>query len=459
MAVFKKTNRLTPNPHILNATEDASTTLPLGDNIFRNPSQFSPKGTWTDYFDDTTTEDDQRIIKIIMKLEEPFQNSNGSWAQRSEVDTRNVLLRKRKIRWSISFYVPSRIVGSVEKNIMGGINTQWHPNGVNSFTSPFFTFILEEERIRIRTRWAATGFTTGYMWFDLGPLTRNTWHHFEMFHFFTDNISLGRTTVFHNGEVAKLHNPETGNPWTVPISATSGISNLYIAYPEKGSLPAVASGVSLLDWFGSTFYPISDANIQNYFKAGFYKSDGVGSLYDSSGNPVNTTDPNGANYIEPDSYREIWFKNLKFAEQETADNESDEAIYRELNINGDAPTLDPELHSWFTFSDPVDPEPTPYTITLRAELENGTLGGGTAEFTNPTPPETYAAGAIVEVLATPLTGYEFLRWERGGTTLSTSALYNYTVPEFDSVLRAVFRLIPTSPSGKIKFRGRFAQQL
>lgn len=50
----------------------------------------------------------------------------------------------------------------------------------------------------------------------------------------------------------------------------------------------------------------------------------------------------------------------------------------------------------------------------------------------------YEAGKQVTVQTTGNTYYTFLRWEKDGTTVSTSAMFTYTIPEEDVTLVAVY---------------------
>jgi hypothetical protein len=102
-----------------------------------------------------------------------------------------------------------------------------------------------------------------------------------------------------------------------------------------------------------------------------------------------------------------------------------------------------------------DPEIDPQIVTLNARLENGNSGGGIVDFVDPElqSPEPIQSGTIVDIVATPFSGYSFLYWSRNGLVVSLSSIYSYTVPDFDSTLVAVFRLIPVVSTGK-RFRGK-----
>lgn len=69
-----------------------------------------------------------------------------------------------------------------------------------------------------------------------------------------------------------------------------------------------------------------------------------------------------------------------------------------------------------------------YTITTAVSP----AGGGTT-----TGDGTYAAGASCTITATPAAGYTFVRWEKNGAQVSTSASYTFTVSE-SATYTAVF---------------------
>lgn len=435
MGVFKENNLLSPHPFIYSTTEDEKTTLPLQDNVHGSLSQFSPKGVPSDYYDTTDTVfTDKRIVKIINKLEEPFLNADGTtWVQRSEFHTRNPLLKNRSICQSISFYLPSRIVGGNEKNLITGLNMQWHGGGGG--TNPFCNITLEEGRIRLLTRWASSGFNSGYMWFDLGPATRDTWHHFIFYHELQFDINLGRRTVWQktgagDWALARCHHPITGEPWTVPIGQTgeTDFSNsaLWIAFPAKGTLPIVDSGVSLLDWHGKTWYDLPIDSI--YFKWGKYAS-GTGDFYDANGDPVNTNNPGGAHYIEPGSYHEVWFTNVAFGLLDVGETEGE--LFGDLAFDDGQPT-DYPADMDFTSA----PPPTTYALTL----DIAPVGFGTVD---QTPAGPHEAGATVALSATPGSGNQFDGWYDGVTLLSTANPYNYTMPGSAKTITGQFSATPT----------------
>ena len=73
--------------------------------------------------------------------------------------------------------------------------------------------------------------------------------------------------------------------------------------------------------------------------------------------------------------------------------------------------------------------PTTYTITTASSPVGGgtTTGGG-----------TYSSGASCTITATPASGYSFVRWEKNGAQVSTSALYTFTVSE-SATYTAIFK--------------------
>jgi len=74
-----------------------------------------------------------------------------------------------------------------------------------------------------------------------------------------------------------------------------------------------------------------------------------------------------------------------------------------------------------------------HTLTLVANpAAGGTLSGG----------GNYAVGTVVPVSATPAANYSFVRWTIGATVVSTSASFNYTMPDNNVTLTANFEVIP-----------------
>ena len=57
----------------------------------------------------------------------------------------------------------------------------------------------------------------------------------------------------------------------------------------------------------------------------------------------------------------------------------------------------------------------------------------------------YAAGSVQQIKANNNTGFKFLEWREGETTVSTNATFNYTVPARDVALTAYFTYDPGNP--------------
>ncbi|TVQ13198.1 MAG: T9SS C-terminal target domain-containing protein [Bacteroidetes bacterium] len=71
-----------------------------------------------------------------------------------------------------------------------------------------------------------------------------------------------------------------------------------------------------------------------------------------------------------------------------------------------------------------------YNLTLEASPAHGGSVSGSGQ---------YAAGAEILIMATPASGFSFLRWFRvGGAMVSTQAEFIYTMPQSDVTLRAFF---------------------
>lgn len=61
---------------------------------------------------------------------------------------------------------------------------------------------------------------------------------------------------------------------------------------------------------------------------------------------------------------------------------------------------------------------------------------------------SFATGTEVTVSATPNAGYDFIRWEASGSTVSTSAVYKFSMPTSAYSLNAVFAAKPPTPTVK-----------
>ena len=81
--------------------------------------------------------------------------------------------------------------------------------------------------------------------------------------------------------------------------------------------------------------------------------------------------------------------------------------------------------------DPGHPQnPGQYQVTLNVNSDQGSVTGA----------GKYAQGASVTVEATAKTGYEFVRWANGSTTVSTDNPYTFTLKK-DVSLTAEFQLL------------------
>ena len=90
-------------------------------------------------------------------------------------------------------------------------------------------------------------------------------------------------------------------------------------------------------------------------------------------------------------------------------------------------TLDPTNPPEPSTPDPVVPKFRLTLVTDPAGAAKTLSGGG-----------EYAAGTKVTVNTTGNTYYTFLRWEKDGVTVSTTAKFTYTIPEEDVTLVAVY---------------------
>lgn len=95
--------------------------------------------------------------------------------------------------------------------------------------------------------------------------------------------------------------------------------------------------------------------------------------------------------------------------------------------------------------------PPTYTITTASSP----VGGGTT-----TGDGTYSAGASCTITATPAAGYIFVRWEKNGSQVSTSASYTFTVSEsatytavFEAATTATITIVARNGWGHVQFEG------
>lgn len=117
-------------------------------------------------------------------------------------------------------------------------------------------------------------------------------------------------------------------------------------------------------------------------------------------------------------------------------------------LTDDNPIQSAELRIYNLTAHFVQGTPTTYTITTAVSPS----GAGTT-----TGDGTYTSGASCTLTATPASGYSFVRWEKNGAQVSTSASYTFTVSE-SATYTAVFAtgvtvtLVATS-FGRVRFEG------
>lgn len=85
-------------------------------------------------------------------------------------------------------------------------------------------------------------------------------------------------------------------------------------------------------------------------------------------------------------------------------------------------------HNWYIDNVSVEANTPEYSINVVAN----NAAWGTVTGTG-----TYQQGENVTITATPSTGYEFKQWTKGGETISTSPVYNFTATE-DATYTAIF---------------------
>lgn len=117
-------------------------------------------------------------------------------------------------------------------------------------------------------------------------------------------------------------------------------------------------------------------------------------------------------------------------------------LRRNLSVAIDEPVAINNLGSCDIEPEPVEPDPIdpdPFTLTLIANpTEGGTVNDvqGLGE---------YVVGDLVQVEATPSTGYLFSNWSEAGVVLSTNPTYNFSMPSRNLTLTASFVLEPEPP--------------
>lgn len=119
--------------------------------------------------------------------------------------------------------------------------------------------------------------------------------------------------------------------------------------------------------------------------------------------------------------------------------------------------IDPETSAYITFStsNPHTDTQFPLSLEVIAEFEDipvdtytvttavSPSASGTANQVSTGP---YEQGATVQLLASPASGYRFVRWEVAGNPVSTDASYSFTMPSANITVTAIFELITYSVS-------------
>lgn len=120
---------------------------------------------------------------------------------------------------------------------------------------------------------------------------------------------------------------------------------------------------------------------------------------------------------------------------------SGQKVSASTNYNFTMPANNMHFTAKFIYT-PANPnEPTQPAKTVMVTLSAQPYGGGSVSGGG-----RYAVGSSVYMSASVAAGYQFVRWEADGETVSTSKYFYYTVPDHDVKLTAVYKYSPSSPS-------------
>jgi hypothetical protein len=395
-------------------------------------------------------------------------SSSGARSGRCETYTNHPTQKQEFTCVRTSVYRP---VGEAVDSRLGHIFYQVH----NGSGSPSFSLI--EQRggfIEFRIFGGGSGAqnTTGIF---IGNLTRGVWHDITIFSrwiFGTDSSAQGYHLCFYGNKIARSFlrsgsvPTETIAPGQVPRQTTSSTSQWSLNESVLGTLPLQVTESSvvrdLLFFKGRT---MADPNYSTlYPKWGIYKSSwgSSGSQHYSTDEEINAKLDLGepwsrAVLANPDN---LPTAQTTYAPPELATGtvhtstalgnvgpgETHEFMFEQLNDGLKIDSVDraliasePEL-SWFTLNAVAES----YTVSVTA------TSGGTVN----TNGGSYTVGTILNLIATPSSGFTFSRWRNvlTGNTLSSNQNYSYEVLS-DISIQAVFTsIIP--PSSNKKFRGK-----
>ena len=130
---------------------------------------------------------------------------------------------------------------------------------------------------------------------------------------------------------------------------------------------------------------------------------------------------------ETSNFTQVWSDNSNFPTSWTQ-RTIDLTAYAGHTINIAFKYEGTFAHNWFIDNFAIDASTPEYSINVVAN----NAAWGTVTGTG-----TYQQGENVTITATPSTGYEFKQWTKGGETISTSPVYNFTATE-DATYTAVF---------------------
>jgi hypothetical protein len=379
-----------PAPILLG--DSTSTTLVDGvlpPNLTRNLTQFSDSEPLSHFYNEFASGPYPGYFagEFRMDLTKSWEGSSAFavrteyFIQNSYIDPSENIRQKFQIYIDPSFADEDRRVALMQYHSGGGVG------------SPTLVIGCKSGMWDITVRGGGHDSATGVTFFNLGPITKGVWHEFIVYTIFSNDINVGRTIVWLNGELATLYNPDTGQPWIIPTSSNP-VSGFYTLYPEKGVILQERNGASLFNLAGKTSFP---DHTTKFLKFGGYISD-TSDLFDANGNYNGNVD---AQYLD----KRFRFSDIRLITDDDKDGGGDYVIddytaYRALKHDGSDPTDIPV--GGFTGSPGAGP--TTYNISV-----NQANGGNTV-----TEPESGTEGTEITLTATLDSGFEFDKFEVSG---------------------------------------------
>lgn len=351
------------------------------------------------------------------------QNPTSSSARlRLEQQLRNTQIKSAvHVRFSLSVYVPesTNLIPYGENTIL-----QWHAGASSPYSSPSWRYNIQYHNSRwiqeIVMRWGNSPTSENYMRVCLGEFVKGQWPDIIVDHVFSNDIDVGRSTVWLNGNIARIYNRDTMEPMVVP---TTG-NNQDETSPSKGTFETW-NGQSVFIWNGKTIYPDPYIFENKYPKFGLMNSELFNGTWYENGELVNTTDPEAPYYMDLSLYG---YGNLDF----NIDNinfdistDDDWQWYERISADRNQPN---EVPSYF-IEKPTDV--ITHTISVSAGTGGSATGGGTV-----------IEGDEETLTATPDEGFTFDGWFEGGVLASLDNPYVFTVTQDRTLVAQFTEVIP-----------------